>query len=221
MKLNIYNNFRAMYYNTLANFYLCFNSFVPYYDDVIISLSITSFKNIINNNLNLKSIKKNRMMQLLYSLNDKDKLIVDDDGYIIIYYDKDAKICAADIEDEADEADAATEDVEERVETDEATEATEATEDVVVSPSNPDVSPSNPDVSPSNLDVSPSNPDVSPSNPDVSPSNPDVSPSNPDVSPSNPDVSPSNPDVSAEAEKATFEPEEVNEHYNSSDKKNN
>jgi hypothetical protein len=204
MKLNIYNNFRAMYYNTLANFYLCFNSFVPYYDDVIISLSITSFKNIINNNLNLKSIKKNRMMQLLYSLNDKDKLIVDDDGYIIIYYDKDAKICAADIEDEADaadDADEATEDVEERVETD------AATEDVEVSPSNPDVSPSNPD--------------VSPSNPDVSPSNPDVSPSNPDVSPSNPDVSPSNPDVSAEAEKATFEPEDVNEPYNSSDKKNN
>ena len=58
MNLNLYNNFRAMYYNTLANFYLCFNTFVPYYDDVIISLSITSFKNIINNNLNLKSIKK-------------------------------------------------------------------------------------------------------------------------------------------------------------------
>ncbi len=168
MKLNIYNNFRAIYYNTLANFYLCFNSFVPYYDDVIISLSITSFKNIINNNLNLKSIKQNRMIQLLYSLNDKDKLIVDDDGYIIIYYDKDDKICAADAD-------------EERVATEE------------------------------DADVSPSNPDVSPSNPDVSPSNPDVSPSNPDVSPSNPD----------EAADAAFETEEVNEHYNSSDKKNN
>jgi hypothetical protein len=210
MKLNIYNNFRAIYYNTLANFYLCFNSFVPYYDDVIISLSITSFKNIINNNLNLKSIKQNRMIQLLYSLNDKDKLIVDDDGYIIIYYDKDDKICAADAEErvateEDDEADA-----------DEERAATE--EDADVSPSNPDVSPSNPDVSPSNPDISPSNPDVSPSNPDVSPSNPDVSPSNPDVSPSNPDVSPSNPD---EAANAAFETEEVNEHYNSSDKKNN
>jgi hypothetical protein len=191
MKLNIYNNFRAIYYNTLANFYLCFNSFVPYYDDVIISLSITSFKNIINNNLNLKSIKQNRMIQLLYSLNDKDKLIVDDDGYIIIYYDKDDKICAADAEErvateEDDEADADAD--EERVATEE------------------------------DADVSPSNPDVSPSNPDVSPSNPDVSPSNPDVSPSNPDVSPSNPDEAADA---AFETEEVNEHYNSSDKKNN
>jgi hypothetical protein len=194
MKLNIYNNFRAIYYNTLANFYLCFNSFVPYYDDVIISLSITSFKNIINNNLNLKSIKQNRMIQLLYSLNDKDKLIVDDDGYIIIYYDKDDKICAADAEERAateedDEADA-----EERVATEEDDEAEEDAE------------------------VSPSNPDVSPSNPEVSPSNPDVSPSNPEVSPSNPDVSPSNPEEEVDV---AFETEEVNEHYNSLDKKNN
>jgi hypothetical protein len=214
MKLNIYNNFRAIYYNTLANFYLCFNSFVPYYDDVIISLSITSFKNIINNNLNLKSIKQNRMIQLLYSLNDKDKLIVDDDGYIIIYYDKDDKICAADAADAADaEERAATEeddeaDAEERVATE---EDDEAEEDAEVSPSNPEVSPSNPEVSPSNPEVSPSNPEVSPSNPDVSPSNPDVSPSNPDVSPSNPE----------EAADVAFETEEVNEHYNSLDKKNN
>jgi len=169
MKLNIYNNFRAIYYNTLANFYLCFNSFVPYYDDVIISLSITSFKNIINNNLNLKSIKQNRMIQLLYSLNDKDKLIVDDDGYIIIYYDKDDKICAADAAD-AEEHLATEEDdqaeAEERVATE---EDDEAEEDAEVSPSNPEVSPSNPE----------------------------------------------------EAADVAFEAEEVNEHYNSSDKKNN
>jgi len=87
MRLNIYNNFRAIYYNTLANFYLCFNSVVPYYDDVILSLSITSFKNILNNNnLCLRTIKQNRLVQLLYSLNDKDNLILDDDGFIIIDY---------------------------------------------------------------------------------------------------------------------------------------
>ena len=87
MRLNIYNNFRAIYYNTLANFYLCFNSVVPYYDDVILSLSITSFKNILNNNnLCLRAIKQNRLVQLLYSLNDKDNLILDDDGFIIIDY---------------------------------------------------------------------------------------------------------------------------------------
>ena len=56
MRLNIYNNFRAIYYNTLANFYLCFNSVVPYYDDVILSLSITSFKNILNNIVIIKII---------------------------------------------------------------------------------------------------------------------------------------------------------------------
>ena len=147
MKLNIYNNFRAMYYNTLANFYLCFNSFVPYYDDVIISLSITSFKNIINNNLNLKSIKQTRMMQLLYSLNDKDKIIVDDDGYIIIYYDKDAKICAAD----AEEHEATEDDVND---TDEAI------------PSNPEEVAFEPDASPSNPEEVAFEPDASPSNPE-------------------------------------------------------
>lgn len=88
MKLNIFNNFRAIYYNTLVNFYLYFNTLVPYYDDVILSLSITSFKNIINNSsISLKTIKQNRMMQLLYSLNDKDKIVVDDDGFVFIKYE--------------------------------------------------------------------------------------------------------------------------------------
>ena len=154
MKLNIYNNFRAMYYNTLANFYLCFNSFVPYYDDVIISLSITSFKNIINNNLNLKSIKQNRMMQLLYSLNDKDKIIVDDDGYIIIYYDKDAKICAADAA-SAEEHEATEDDAEDDVE-----DADEAL------PSNPEEVAFEPEASPSNPEEVAFEPEASPSNPE-------------------------------------------------------
>lgn len=88
MKLNIYNNFRAFYYNTLVNFYLYFNTLVPYYDDVILSLSITSFKNIINNNsISLKTINQHRMMQLLYSLNDKDKIVVDNDGFVFIDYE--------------------------------------------------------------------------------------------------------------------------------------
>lgn len=88
MKLNIYNNFRAFYYNTLVNFYLYFNTLVPYYDDVILSLSITSFKNIINNSsISLKTINQHRMMQLLYSLNDKDKIVVDDDGFVFIDYE--------------------------------------------------------------------------------------------------------------------------------------
>jgi len=87
MKLNIYNNFRAFYYNTLVNFYLYFNTLVPYYDDVILSLSITSFKNIINNSsISLKSINQQRMMQLLYLLNDKDKIVIDDDGFVFIDY---------------------------------------------------------------------------------------------------------------------------------------
>ena len=87
MRLNIINNFRAIYYNTLANFYLYFNTFVPYYDDVILSLSITSFKNILSNNqISLKSIKEGRLMQLLSTLDDKDRIVVDDDGFIFIDY---------------------------------------------------------------------------------------------------------------------------------------
>ena len=162
MKLNIYNNFRAMYYNTLANFYLCFNSFVPYYDDVIISLSITSFKNIINNNLNLKSIKQSRMMQLLYSLNDKDKIIVDDDGYIIIYYDKDAKICAADAEEhEATENDVNEDDVNEDDVND--TDVNDTDEAI---PSNPEEVAFEPEAIPCNPEEVAFEPEAIPCNPE-------------------------------------------------------
>lgn len=88
MKLNIYNNFRAFYYNTLINFYLYFNTLVPYYDDVILSLSITSLKNIINNNsISLKTINQNRMMKLLYSLSNKDKIVIDDSGFVYVDYE--------------------------------------------------------------------------------------------------------------------------------------
>ena len=88
MKLNIYNNFRAFYYNTLVNFYLYFNTLVPYYDDVILSLSITSLKNIINNNsISLKTINQNRMMKILYSLSNKDKIVIDDSGFVYVDYE--------------------------------------------------------------------------------------------------------------------------------------
>ena len=85
MTLNVINNFKALYYNTLVNFYIYFNTVVPCYDDVILSLSITSFKNIINNHsISLKSIKENRLMKLIYSLNDKDKIVLDDDGFVFV-----------------------------------------------------------------------------------------------------------------------------------------
>ena len=102
MRLNIINNFRAIYYNTLANFYLYFNTFVPYYDDVILSLSITSFKNILSNNqISLKSIKEGRLMQLLSTLDDKDRIVVDDDGFIFIdYHPNDPKDSEEDDEEE-------------------------------------------------------------------------------------------------------------------------
>uniref|UniRef100_A0A6C0LHF7 Uncharacterized protein n=1 Tax=viral metagenome TaxID=1070528 RepID=A0A6C0LHF7_9ZZZZ len=88
MNLNVFNNFKAVYYNTLTNFYLYFNTIVPYYDDVILSLSITSFKNIIKNSK--VKFKENRLIQLIYSLDDNDKIVVDDDGFVFVdYYNKD------------------------------------------------------------------------------------------------------------------------------------
>jgi hypothetical protein len=68
----------------LTNFYLFFNTIVPYYDDVILSLSITSFKNIVKNS-KIK-FKENRLMQLIYSLNDNDRIVVDDDGIVYVDY---------------------------------------------------------------------------------------------------------------------------------------
>ena len=90
MNLNIVNNFKALYYNTLVNFYLYFNTVVPCYDDVILSLSITSFKNIINNHsISLKTIKENRLMKLIYSLNDEDKIVLKDDGFVFVDFHPD------------------------------------------------------------------------------------------------------------------------------------
>lgn len=104
MRLNVFNNFKAIYYNMLTNFYLFFNTIVPYYDDVVLSMSITSFKNIINNS-KIK-LKENRLMKLIYSLNDNDRIVVDDDGVVYVdYYIDDDKtvIIDDDVEGDVDE----------------------------------------------------------------------------------------------------------------------
>ena len=109
MNLNVFNNFKAIYYNTLTNFYLYFNTIVPYYDDVILSLSITSFKNIIKNS-KIK-FKENRLMQLIYSLDDNDKIVLDDDGFVFVEYHPREPVEPA----EAAEADNIKDDVSESV----------------------------------------------------------------------------------------------------------
>ena len=142
MNLNVINNFKAFYYNTLVNFYLYFNTVVPCYDDVILSLSITSFKNIINNHsISLKSIKENRLMKLIYSLNDKDKIVLDDDGFVFVDFhpdnttmlgfddDDDEEGNPVDTEATPEGTEATTEGTEETTEgTEETPEATETTE---------------------------------------------------------------------------------------------
>jgi len=85
MRLNILNNYKTVYYNFLVSFYLCLNSILPYYDDVIISLQSNAIKLLIDNDkLNMKKIKKIRMIEFIDTLDRSDKIILDNEKDIII-----------------------------------------------------------------------------------------------------------------------------------------
>lgn len=85
MRLNILNNYKTVYYNFLVYFYLCLNCILPYYDDVIISLQSNAIKLLIDNDkLNMKKIKKIRMIEFIDTLNRSDKIILDNEKDIII-----------------------------------------------------------------------------------------------------------------------------------------
>ena len=110
MKLNVINNYKTIYYNFLASFYLCLNSVLPYYDDVIISIQSQAIKLLIDNNsLNMKKIKKIRMIEFIDTLDKSDKIILDKEKDIIvvdycIYKNGDA----SDASDAGDAGDAST-----------------------------------------------------------------------------------------------------------------
>jgi hypothetical protein len=85
MRLNIINNYKTIYYNFIASFYLCLNSIFPYYDDVIISIQSQAIKLLIDNDtLNMKKIKKIRMIEFIDALNKSDKIILDKEKDIIV-----------------------------------------------------------------------------------------------------------------------------------------
>ena len=85
MRLNVINNYKTIYYNFLASFYLCLNCILPYYDDVIISIQSQAIKLLIeNDSLNMKKIKKIRMIEFIGALNKSDKIILDKEKDIII-----------------------------------------------------------------------------------------------------------------------------------------
>jgi DNA-binding transcriptional regulator GbsR (MarR family) len=78
MALNIFKNFRTVYYNCLTNFYLLFNTFFPYYDDVVISLQKEALHSL---NIDDKRVKKNRLLQFISEMHEnsnKYKVIIDD-----------------------------------------------------------------------------------------------------------------------------------------------
>ena len=81
MKLNIINNYKALYYNILSNFYLILNSFLPFYDDVIISMHNESTKSLFGD---INSIKQLRMMELLNKLENNDKIILNKNNNTIL-----------------------------------------------------------------------------------------------------------------------------------------
>lgn len=85
MRLNVINNYKTIYYNFLASFYLCLNCILPYYDDVIISIQSQAIKLLIDNDsLNMKKIKKIRMIEFIDTFNKSDKIILDKERKIII-----------------------------------------------------------------------------------------------------------------------------------------
>jgi len=85
MTLNIFNNYKSIYYNCLVNFYLCLNIILPFYDDVIISMLNNSLKLITNeNDTNMRKLKKERMMTFIDNHNDNDKIIIDEENNNII-----------------------------------------------------------------------------------------------------------------------------------------
>lgn len=80
MKLNIINNYKVIYYNFIVNFYLIINTFVPLYDDVIISMYNEVAKHLYKN---IKYVKKNRILEVIKDLKDNDKILYDSEKNII------------------------------------------------------------------------------------------------------------------------------------------
>ena len=81
MKLNIINNYKALYYNLLSNFYLILNSVLPFYDEVIISMHNEATKSLYGD---INAIKQLRMMQLLNKLENNDKIILNKNNNTIL-----------------------------------------------------------------------------------------------------------------------------------------
>lgn len=80
MTLNIFNNYKSIYYNCLANFYMFLNVILPFYDDVIISMLNNSLKLITNeNDINMRKLKKERVIDYIDNYNDNDKIIIDEE----------------------------------------------------------------------------------------------------------------------------------------------
>jgi hypothetical protein len=75
-------------------FYLCLNTIIPLYDDVIISLQVESMKLLVGDNdpdLRMKQIKRKRMIDFINRLKDDDKLFLETEKkHLILEYCCDA-----------------------------------------------------------------------------------------------------------------------------------
>jgi len=100
MYLNIVSNIKSCYYNYMVVFYLCLNCVLPFYDDVIISMQSHSLKLLIGeNDLDMKCIKRKRMIDLINDLHDDDKLFLEkESNLLIVEYSHVADVAAVDAE---------------------------------------------------------------------------------------------------------------------------
>lgn len=89
MILNIFNSCKVCYYNFLVYFYLCLNCIFPYYDEIIISMQINSIKLLLEkNSLNMRKIKRLKMIEFINTLENSDKILLDKEkDLVIIEYD--------------------------------------------------------------------------------------------------------------------------------------
>lgn len=101
MKLNFINNYKTIYYNLLVNFYLVLNNFIPFYNDVIISMQLESMKNLVSN---FRRLKNSRMIEYLKKLENTDKILLDKNkNIIIIEYDYTYSVNSSDESDDSED----------------------------------------------------------------------------------------------------------------------
>jgi hypothetical protein len=85
MTFNCFSNIRTIYYNTIVIFYLVFNTIFPIYDDAIITFQKYSTTSLLfDKKTSYKNIKRYRLYNFINSLENIDKIVINDDNSITL-----------------------------------------------------------------------------------------------------------------------------------------